>query len=191
MNVTKEKIHAIIRKHKGAKKNLIAILLDIQSKYAYLPPEAIRFVAAELAIPLIDIIDVATFYRAFSLKPRGKHVITVCLGTACHVRGGTKILDEFERRLGLRAGETTADMKFTLETVACLGCCAIGPVVVVGKDYYRHTTVPKVGAIMKKYQRGRNPEAATQAAKHGSAASPGPKAVAKHIQTGGRRQRRK
>ena len=165
MNVTKEKIHAIIHKHKGLKKNLIAILLDVQNTYAYLPPEAIRFVAAELAMPLIDIIDVATFYRAFSLKPRGKHVVTVCLGTACHVRGGSKILEEFERKLDLKAGETTADKTFTLETVACLGCCAIGPVVVVGRDYHRHTTLSKVSTILKKYQRGKKPEAAARVAK--------------------------
>ena len=153
MNVTKEKIHAVIHKHKGLKKNLIAILLDIQNTYAYLPPEAIRFVAAELAMPLIDIIDVATFYRAFSLKPRGKHTCLVCLGTACHVRGGQKILEEVERKLGVEPGENTKDGLFTLETVACLGCCAIGPVVVVDGEYYGHATVRKVGPILGKYAR--------------------------------------
>ena len=187
MNVTKEKIYAIVHKHKGLKKNLIAILLDIQSKYAYLPPEAIRFVAAELGIPLIDIFDVATFYRAFSLRPRGKHVVTVCLGTACHVRGGSKILEEFERKLGLKAGETAADKTFTLETVACLGCCAIGPVVVVGKEYYRHTGLSKVGTILKKYQRGKKPEVAKRVPKRAEAAATGNKAVAKRLRTRGRR----
>ena len=134
MNVKKEKIHSIIHKHKGLKKNLIAILLDIQTEHAYLPAEALRHVAAELDIPLIDVVGLATFYRAFSLKPRGRHLVTVCLGTACHVRGGAKILSEFEKRLAVEPGETTPDNQFTLETVACLGCCAIGPVVVVDRE---------------------------------------------------------
>ena len=106
-----------------------------------------------LCIPLIDVLGVATFFRAFSLKPRGRHTCTVCLGTACHVRGGPKILDEFERRLGVKAGETTSDNMFTLETVACLGCCAIGPVVVVDKNYYAQVNIRKVGPILKKYQK--------------------------------------
>ncbi|NTU51837.1 MAG: NAD(P)H-dependent oxidoreductase subunit E [Candidatus Aminicenantes bacterium] len=164
MNVTKEKIHAIIHKHKGLKKNLIAILLDVQNTYAFLPPEAIRFVAAELAMPLIDIIDVATFYRAFSLKPRGKHTCLVCLGTACHVRGGQKILEEVERKLGVVAGENTKDGQFTLETVACLGCCAIGPVVVVDGEYHGHATVRKVGPILEKYAKPKKPKRGQKAA---------------------------
>jgi NADH-quinone oxidoreductase subunit E len=149
----KEKIQSFIDRHQGKKKSLIAILQDIQSEYRYLPEECLRFVAKALNVPLTDVVAVATFYRAFSLTPRGKHVCTVCQGTACHVRGGPRILDEFERRLKVRAGQTTKDKQFTLETVACLGCCAIGPVVVVDRDYHAHTTVRKVGAILKKYQR--------------------------------------
>jgi NADH:ubiquinone oxidoreductase subunit E len=166
LNVKKEKIHSIIHKHKGLKKNLIAILLDIQTEYAYLPPEAMRFVADDLAMPLIDVVGVATFYRAFSLTPRGKHTCLVCMGTACHVRGGPRILEEFERRLDVKSGDTTKDNLFTLETVACLGCCAIGPVVTVDGEYYGHTTIRKVNTILKKYQRGNKPEATTQVAKH-------------------------
>lgn len=166
MNVKKEKIHSIIHKHKGLKKNLIAILLDIQAENAYLPAEALRHVAAELDIPLIDVVGLATFYRAFSLKPRGRHLVTVCLGTACHVRGGSKILSEFEKRLAVEPGETTPDNQFTLETVACLGCCAIGPVVVVDREYYGHTTILNVNTILNKYQRGNKPKATTQVAKH-------------------------
>jgi len=146
-----DRVNSFIRKHNTQKKALIAILQDIQAEYRYLPPDALRAVARTLQIPLIDVIGVATFYRAFSLKPRGKHVVTVCLGTACHVRGGPKILEEFERKLGLKAGETTADKKFTLETVACLGCCAIGPVVVVDSDYHAQTSTNKVGRILAKY----------------------------------------
>ena len=151
--VDKEKIQSYIDKHDGKKDSLIAILQDIQNEHNYLPQEALRYVAKVLKIPLSDVVGVATFYRAFSLTPRGKHTCTVCLGTACHVRGGPKILDEFERRLKVRPGETTKDNKFTLETVACLGCCAIGPVVVVDKDYHAHTSVRQVGPILGKYKK--------------------------------------
>lgn len=153
MIVKKQKIQSIINKHKGLKKNLIATLLDIQAEYNYLPPESLRYVANALGMSLIDIVGVATFYRSFSLTPRGKHTALVCLGTACHVRGGHKVLEEFERRLEVKAGNTTPDHQFTLETVACLGCCAIGPVVQIHGDYHRHTTIGKVNAILKKYQK--------------------------------------
>jgi NADH:ubiquinone oxidoreductase subunit E len=146
-------IQTLIDNHQSLKKNLIAILLDIQETCNYLPPESLRQVATALGMPLIDVIGVATFYRAFSLKPRGKHTCLVCLGTACHVRGGQKILDEFEKQLGVPAGETTKDDQFTLETVACLGCCAIGPVVVVDGEYFGHTTLRKVGSIIGKFAR--------------------------------------
>ncbi|MGZ5425502.1 MAG: NADH-quinone oxidoreductase subunit NuoE family protein, partial [Candidatus Aminicenantales bacterium] len=116
-------------------------------------PEALRHVAKALGMPLIDVVGVATFYRAFSLEPRGKHTCLVCLGTACHVRGGPKILEELERKLDVPAGETTKDGQFTLETVACLGCCAIGPVVVVDGEYHGHATIRKIGPILSKYQK--------------------------------------
>jgi len=170
--IKKEKIQSIIKLHKSLKKNLIAILLDIQAAYNYLPPESLRLVASELGIPLIDAIGVATFFRAFSLTPRGKHTCLVCLGTACHVRGGARILDEFERRLGISAGETTKDLRFTLETIACLGCCAIGPVVVIDKEYYGHATVRKVGTFLNKYQRPRRSEPGTRISKSLRSAAP-------------------
>lgn len=155
MDVEKNKIQSIVKKHQGLKKNLIAILLDIQDAYHYLPAESLRCVSDSLGMPLIEIIGVATFYRAFSLTPRGKHTCLVCMGTACHVRGGPKILDEFERQLDVKAGDTTKDRQFTLETVACLGCCAIGPVVVIDEAYHGHATIRKVGSILKKYQKGK------------------------------------
>jgi NADH:ubiquinone oxidoreductase subunit E len=155
LDVEKNKIQSIIKKHQGLKKNLIAILLDIQDKYHYLSAESLREVANALGMSLIDVLGVATFYRAFSLTPRGKHTCLICMGTACHVRGGPKILDEFERQLEIEAGGTTKDNQFTLETVACLGCCAIGPVVVVDETYYGHATIRKVGTILKKYQKGK------------------------------------
>jgi NADH-quinone oxidoreductase subunit E len=151
LDIDETKVKDLIEKHQGLQKNLIALLLDIQESFNYLPADALRQVAKGLGMPLIDVLGVATFYRAFSLKPRGKHTCFVCLGTACHVRGGPKILDEVERRLGVPAGENTPDGQFTLETVACLGCCAIGPVVVVDGEYHGHATVRTVGPILDKY----------------------------------------
>ena len=151
MDVQELKVKSFVTKYNKEKKALISILQNIQEEYNYLPQEALRIVSETLNIPLIDIIGVATFYRAFSLEPRGKHLVTVCMGTACHVRGGSKILDEFEKKLNIQAGETTEDKHFSLETVACLGCCAIGPVVVVDNDYYAQTTIRQVSSILKKY----------------------------------------
>ena len=152
MDIDKTKVQSIVDKHKGLKKNLIAILLDVQESFNYLPPEALRHVAKALNTPLIDVIGVATFYQAYSRTPRSKHTCLVCQGTACHGRGGPKILEEIERRLDIPAGETTKDGQFTLETVACLGCCAIGPVVVVDGEYHGHATIRKMGPVLAKYQ---------------------------------------
>jgi NADH-quinone oxidoreductase subunit E len=146
------KVESLIKKYSNQRKALIPILRDIQEEYNYLPQEALILVSETLHIPLIDIVDVATFYRAFSLEPRGKHTVTVCLGTACHVRGGPKVLEEFERKLNITAGHTTGDKEFTLETVNCFGCCAIGPVVVVDKDYYAQINIKKVDSILKNYR---------------------------------------
>ena len=151
MEAEELKVKKYIKKYSNEKKALISILQDIQEEYNYLPQEALKIVSKTLAVPLIDILGVATFYRAFSLEPRGKHLITVCLGTACHVRGGPKILEEFERKLNIEAGETSKDGQFSLETVACLGCCAIGPVVVVDGEYHAQTTIRKVASILKKH----------------------------------------
>ncbi len=153
MEVQELKVKSFVTKYHSEKKALISVLQDIQEEYNYLPQEALRIVSDTLGIPLTDIIGVATFYRAFSLEPRGKHLVTVCMGTACHVRGGPKILEEFERKLNITAGETTEDRQFSLETVACLGCCAIGPVVVVDGDYHAQTSIRKVGSILKKYMK--------------------------------------
>ena len=153
MEVQESRVKSFVTKYSSEKEALISILQDIQEEYNYLPQEALRIVSATLGIPLINIIGVATFYRSFSLEPRGKHLVTVCMGTACHVRGGPKILEEFERKLDIEAGETTEDRQFSLETVACLGCCAIGPVVVVDGDYHAQTSIRKVGSILKKYRK--------------------------------------
>lgn len=129
---------------------LISILERIQAKYNYLPQEALREVSKETGRSLVDIYGVATFYRAFSLKPRGKHLVSVCLGTACHVRGGPMIAEEFERQLGICAGETTPDKEFTLETVNCLGACALGPVAVVDGKYFTKVLRSEVKGILDK-----------------------------------------
>ncbi|MHB8054716.1 MAG: NADH-quinone oxidoreductase subunit NuoE family protein [Candidatus Aminicenantales bacterium] len=162
VNVPQKTLQSIVEKHHSDKKNLIATLLDIQEEFHYLSPDSLRYVARALGMSLIDVIGVATFYRAFSLTPRGEHTCLVCMGTACHVRGGPKILEEFERRLDVKSGETTPDGQFTLETVACLGCCAIGPVVTVDGEYFGHTTIRKVNTILKKYHQ-RSEKAAPRA----------------------------
>jgi len=144
-------VETLIDKYGSSKNGLMVILQDIQSEYNYLPREALIVVSQRLRIPLIDVLGVATFYKAFSLKPRGEHKVTVCMGTACHIRGGPKVLDEFQKKLNVEAGETTEDNKFTLETVNCLGCCAIGPVVVVDGEYFAQTTTRKVDSIINKY----------------------------------------
>jgi len=153
VNIEAAKVKSFITKYSSDKNALITILQDVQSEYNYLPRKALIIVSQTLNIPLIDIISVATFYSAFSLEPRGEHTVTVCMGTACHVRGGPKILEEFERKLKIKAGHTTEDKKFTLETVACLGCCAIGPVVVVDNNYHAQTTIRKVLPILKEHKK--------------------------------------
>lgn len=142
----------IIKKHSQEKKSLIAVLQDIQANFNYLPQEALIMISSTLKIPLIDIINVATFYNAFSLTPRGKHIITICLGTACHVREAPKILDEFKRKLDIDVEETTEDNLFTLETVNCLGACALGPIVVIDGEYYGQMKIRKVDKLIKKFR---------------------------------------
>lgn len=152
MEIVASKVESLIEKYGSNRSKLIVMLQDIQIEYNYLPKEALVLVSKKLNIPLINVLGVATFYRAFSLEPRGKHTAKVCLGTACHVRGGPKILEEFERRLEVKAGHTTEDKEFTLETVNCLGCCAIGPVVVIDDEYHAQVSIKKVQPILKKYK---------------------------------------
>jgi len=130
-------------------RNLLSILRDVQEECGYLPEERLREIAARLNRPLIDVCGVATFYRSFSLKPKGRHQIKICLGTACHVRGANRIVEETGRKLGINPGETSKDGKFSLETVMCLGCCAIGPVFVADGKYHGQVTPTKVEPILK------------------------------------------
>lgn len=154
MEIDTQKLEKIIGKYGKCKSTVIPILQDIQEEYNWLPKEAFEIVARELEIPLMDVYGVATFYRTFSLKPRGKHIITICLGTACHVRGGQRITETISRELGIYPGETTEDLKFTLETVNCLGCCAIGPIAVIDGEYYGGMTSQKVISLLKKISGG-------------------------------------
>ena len=150
----KTEVLGIVDKHEGDRGGLISILEEIQAKYSYLPAEALRAVADATGQSLVDIYGVATFYKSFSLKPRGKHVCTVCMGTACHVRGAPKVEQEFERQLDVNAGETTPDKEFTLETVNCLGACAAGPIVVVDGHYFSNVRYRRVKSVIDETRAG-------------------------------------
>jgi len=149
MDVTK--VDEIVAKYQGEEGVLIQVLQDIQAEYNWLPEEALTQVSQRLEVPLSQAYSIASFYKTFSLTPRGRHLVNVCLGTACHVRGGPKILDKVEELLGIKGGETTEDMKFTLERVNCLGCCALGPVMVVDGEAHGKLVVAKVKEILKSY----------------------------------------
>jgi NADH:ubiquinone oxidoreductase subunit E len=146
-----ENIEVIIQKHQGRPSALIPILLDIQHECRYLPEDALVLVSQKLSVPLSQIYSLATFYKAFSLKPRGKHSISVCLGTACHVQGSTLLLEKVERDLDVKRGDTTKDLKFDVEEVHCLGCCGLAPVMTVDRDLYGKVTLTKIPSILKKY----------------------------------------
>lgn len=152
MPVDLQAVCEIIGRHGYQKASLIGILQDIQGEMNYLPRKALVQVANSLDLPLTRIYEVATFYKAFSLEPRGKHTIQVCLGTACHVRGGSRVLDYLENRLEVKPGETTRDLSFTLESVNCLGACALGPMMVIDKKYYGKINTNKIESILKKYR---------------------------------------
>jgi len=145
-------VSAAVDKYKGELGQLIPILQDIQANFYYLPKEALIQVSEAMDIPLSRIYSVATFFKAFSLEPRGRHMVSVCLGTACHVRGAPKVLEQIERNLKISRGETTSDFKFTLETVNCMGCCALGPVVRIDGKYFGEINAGKVDSILNKYE---------------------------------------
>ena len=153
--MTEKYVLEMLNKHGSERFSLIPILEDVQARYGYLPEEALRAVSRETGCPLVDIYGIATFFHAFSLKPRGRHLVSVCQGTACHVRGGNLIAEEFQKELGVEPGETTGDRIFTLETVNCLGACALGPMVVVDGHYFSKVRKPTVKDILEKTLRGR------------------------------------
>jgi NADH-quinone oxidoreductase subunit E len=146
------KVEALIDSYTNKKEQLISLLQDIQVEFNYIPQDVLVRISQRLDIPLSQVFSVATFFKAFSLKPRGRHVITICLGTACHVRGGQRLVDKMARTYNLKPGDTSEDERFTLETANCLGCCALGPVVVVDGKYESQVTPDKLDKILKKYE---------------------------------------
>ena len=150
MDNSREKVAAIVSRYGGNRDSLISILQDIQSEYHYLPENVLRAVASQLGLPLIQVYGVVTFFKAFSLEPRGERIVSVCLGTACHVRGAPAVLDEVKRQLGIAPSETTEDMRFSLETVNCLGACAVGPIVVVDGKYHGQMRSGKIKKVLGK-----------------------------------------
>lgn len=132
--------------------NLIMILQAIQSRYNYLPQPALTYLSAKIKIPYSKIYGVATFYSTFSLEPRGRHIVSICLGTACHVRGGERIRERITADLGIGDGETTEDNRFTLESVRCIGCCSLGPVVKVDEDMHGRLASDEIGKILAQYE---------------------------------------
>ena len=145
----RRRIGEVIARHRARESDLISVLHEIQEICGYLPLEVQQMVAESFNIPLSEVHGVATFYALFSQEPRGKHTIKVCLGTACHVRGGEAILNTFERELGIKPGQTTPDRRFRLERVACVGCCALAPVVVVDEAVHGKCSPGEVKKILE------------------------------------------
>ncbi len=158
--MTHSEIETIINQYGNQESSLLAILQDIQAKEKYLPREALEVIGEKLNIPLNKIYRIATFYRAFSLMPRGKHEVCVCMGTACHVRGAQRIVDQIKLELGIRPGETTKDQNFTLETVNCLGVCAAGPVLSIDGQYFGKMSPAKVAGTLKPFRLDKKKEGA-------------------------------
>ncbi len=146
-----DKVDQIIDKHNCEASSLIQVLLDIQGANNWLPKEALDRVAERLQVPLTRIQHIATFYKAFSVVPKGRHGVHICLGTACHVRGASRILDTVQDITGLNPGETDLDLKFSLETVNCLGCCALGPVMEVDGKVHGKMAPAKIADVLKNY----------------------------------------
>jgi NADH-quinone oxidoreductase subunit E len=154
MSIEMDEVDTIISKHGADRRALISLLLDIQDKFYYLPQEALERVAEKVDVPSVQVFQVAKFYKAFSLTPRGKHKLTVCLGTACHVRGGKRLLEQVDRILNVETGGTTEDKLFTVEAVSCLACCALGPVMVIDGKYYGNLKASKLPKILDTYRTG-------------------------------------
>jgi len=145
------RVDKIIDKHNGEASSLIQVLLGIQSENHWLPKEALKRVSEKLHVPLNRIQHIATFYKAFSLVPKGRHEVHVCTGTACHVRGAPRLLDSVQDLIGISPGETDQDLKFSLDTVSCVGCCALGPVMVVDGEYHGKMAPAKSEEVLKNY----------------------------------------
>ena len=150
-NMDTDRLDQIIDKHQGEASSLIQVLLDIQSAHHWLPKEALERVSERLGVPFTQVLHVATFYKAFSLVPKGRHEIHVCVGTACHVRGAPRVLDTVQDLIGINPGETDLDLKFSLETVNCLGCCALGPVMEIDGKTHGKMSPAETADVLKDY----------------------------------------
>lgn len=144
-------VETILQRHPQDPGSIIQVMLDVQNELYYLPREVLDQISERLHVPLSRTYNLATFYKAFSLKPKGKFPIAVCTGTACHVQGAVRILDQIQRDLGINEGETTQDRKFSVETVRCLGCCGLAPVVTIGKNLHGKVPLSKITKILKQY----------------------------------------
>ena len=149
ITTVEDKLAEILDGRSGQPKYLIEVLQDVQQAEGYIPQEVMCVVSERLRVPLIEVYRVANFYKAFSLQPRGKHVITVCMGTACHVRSAARMFDQVAGQLGIQPGQTTEDQLFTLESVNCLGACALGPIVVLDDVYHHHMTPGKLRKLIQ------------------------------------------
>jgi NADH:ubiquinone oxidoreductase subunit E len=143
-------LEAILENRGAEPSDIMEVLQDVQASYGYLPEEALRDIAASFGVPLVEVFGLASFYKAFSLVPRGRHLLMVCDGTACHVRGAPRLVDGLSSQLGIHPGGTTEDRAFTLDTVNCLGACALGPVVVLDGNYHDHMTPDSVRGLLSK-----------------------------------------
>jgi len=152
MDMTLEQIDQIVDRHRGEASSLIQILLDIQAEAHWLPKQALERVGERLGVSLARIRHIATFYKAFRLVPKGRHEISLCTGTACHVRGASRVLHTTEELTGIAPGETDTDLRFSLETVNCIGCCALGPVMTVDGDIHGRLSTGDAEGVLKKYE---------------------------------------
>jgi len=149
------KIDAILQSYPHEKSALIAILQEIENLHSYLPAWALKYISEKLEVPMIQVYGVASFYDAFHLTPQGEHLIRVCLGTACYLRGSARVLEAVEKELGIKDGGTTSDLEFSIQSVRCLGACALAPVMIIGDRYFDKMTPTKVSGILKRV-RGKN-----------------------------------
>lgn len=152
------KLMQIIDRHRGRKWGLIILLQEVQEAFGYIPPQSLEPIAEALGLFTSQVQGVVTFYAGFSLEPKGKYVVKVCRGTACHVKGGRSVLRLLQRELGLKENETTPDYRFSLETVACLGACFLAPAMMVNRNYYGKLSPPKVNAVLEQYGKGSGKE---------------------------------
>ncbi len=148
----KDKIDKIINRHAGKPNSVIMVLMDIQHEIRWLPREVLVRVSERLSVPLSEVLHIATFYKTFSLKPQGRHEVHVCTGSSCHLRGSDKILEKVQEVIGIKPGETTPDMRFSLENGSCLGCCTLGPEIVVDGVHHGNITPDDVEKVLDNYK---------------------------------------